>query len=140
MRRLLIESNHAIGLVNAEDAESTRVSQRYLERRERRVSVSLQMEAQHLRIVHLVHVIARQHDDVARRLTVDGVEVLEHGIGRAEIPVLSDPLLRWQDLDELAELLGDDVPSHPDVAVEREGFVLRRDEDATETRVDAVAQ
>ena len=100
----------------------------------------LEVEPQHLRVVHLVHVIAGEHDDVSRDLALDGVQVLVHGVGSAEIPVLADSLLRRQDLDELAELLGDDTPPHADVAVERERFVLRRDEDAPQPGVDAVAE
>ena len=71
---------------------------------------------------------------------IDGIEVLKHRIGRAQIPVLADALLRREDLDELAELLGDDVPPHPDVAVEGERLVLRGDEDAAQPGVDAVAE
>ena len=74
------------------------------------------------------------------RLAVDGVEVLVDGVGRAEIPVLADAFLRRQYLDELAKLLGHDVPAHPDMAVERERLVLRGDEDAAKPGVDAVAE
>jgi hypothetical protein len=77
-------------------------------------------------------VIAGEHDDVARRFALERIEVLEDRIRGAQVPVLADPLLRRQDLDELAQLLGDDVPSHSDVAVERERLVLGRDEDAPE--------
>ena len=101
---------------------------------------SVPMEPQHLRVVHLVDVVARQDDDVARRFAGDRVEVLEDGIGGAEIPVLADALLWRQDLDELAQLFGNDVPAHPDVAVEGERLVLRGDEDAAQPGVDAVAE
>ena len=65
------------------------------------------VEAQHAGVVHLVDVIAREHDDVLRVLARDRVEVLVDGVGGAEIPVLADTLLRRQDLDEFAELLGE---------------------------------
>jgi hypothetical protein len=113
---------------------------RDLDRGQRHVGVLLEMEPQHLRVVHLVDVVARQHDDVPRRLAHDRVEVLVHGVGRAEVPVLAHALLRRQDLDELAELLGHHVPRHADVAVERQRLVLRGDEDAPQPRVDAVAE
>ena len=112
----------------------------HLDRRQRHIGLPLEMKPQHLRVVHLVDVIAREHDDVARRLAVDRVQVLKHRVGGAEIPVLADALLRRQDLDELAELLGHDVPPHADVPVEGERLVLRRDEDAAQPRVDAVAE
>ena len=54
--------------------------------------------------------------------------------------MLADALLRRQNLDELAELFRHDVPAHPDVTVERERLVLRRDEDAAESGIDAVAE
>ena len=54
--------------------------------------------------------------------------------------MLAHTLLRRQDFDELAELLGHHVPPHPDVAVERQRFVLSGDEDPSQARVDAVAQ
>ena len=117
-----------------------RVRDRHFDRGDRRVGALLEMEPQHLRVVHLVDVVAREHDDVARRLARDRVEVLIDGVGRAEIPVLADPLLRRQDLDELAELLRDDVPPHPDVTVERQRLVLRRDVDVAQPGIDAVAE
>ena len=73
-------------------------------------------------------------------LALQRVEVLVDRVGRAQVPVVAHPLLRRQDLDELAELLGDHAPALPDVAVEREGLVLGGDEDAPQARVDAVAE
>ena len=90
--------------------------------------------AQHPRVVHLVDVIAREHDQVPRILAQDRVEVLVDRVGGAEIPVLADALLRAEDLDELAELVGDDAPAHADVAAERERLVLQRDEDLAQAR------
>jgi hypothetical protein len=52
---------------------------------------------------------------VPRRLALDGPEVLVDGIGRPEIPVLADPLLRRKNLDEFAELLRENLPAHADV-------------------------
>ena len=117
-----------------------RVGDRHFDRRQRDRGAALLVEAQHARVVHLVDVVARQHDEVARVLAHDRVEVLVDGVGRALIPVLADPLLRRQDLDELAELLRHDAPAHADVPVERQRLVLRGDEDAAQPGVDAVAQ
>jgi hypothetical protein len=138
--RLLVEADHTVGLIDADDAEATRVGQRHLNRRQRHIGLPLEMKAQHLRVVHLVHVIAREHDDVARRLAIDRVQVLKYRVGSAEIPMLSDSLLRRQNLDELAQFLGHDVPPHADVPVEGERLVLRRDENAAQSRIDAVAE
>ena len=100
----------------------------------------LLVEAQHARVVHLVDVIAGEHDQAPGTFAHDGVEVLVDGVGGALIPVLADAFLRRQDLDEFAELFRDDVPAHPDVAVERQRLVLGRDEDAAQAGVDAVAE
>ena len=83
---------------------------------------------------------AGQDDQVLRVLAEDRVEVLIDRVGRALIPLLADPLLRTQDFDELAELVGDHAPSHAQVAAERERLVLQRDEDAPHPGIDAVAE
>jgi hypothetical protein len=98
------------------------------------------VKAQHFRVVHLVYVVARQNDDVLWALLHDRVHVLVHGISGALIPVLADAFLRRKNLDELSELLRHDAPAHADVAIQRERLVLRRDEDAMQPGVDAVAQ
>ena len=98
------------------------------------------MEAQHLRVVHLVDVIAGQHDHVLGVFLHDRIQILVDGVGGALVPVLADALLRRQNLDELAQLFRDDVPAHADVAIQRERFVLRGDEDAAQAGVDAVAE
>ena len=54
--------------------------------------------------------------------------------------MLADALLRAEDLDELAELVRHDAPSHAEVPAERQRLVLERDEDPAEARVDAVAE
>ena len=57
MHRLFVEANHAIGLIDADDAEPARVDERDLDRGQRGVRVSLQVKPEHLRVVHLVDVI-----------------------------------------------------------------------------------
>ena len=139
-RGLLLEAGDALLLVDGDDAEARAVADRHFDRGEGDRGVPLLVEAEHAGVVHLVDVIAGQDDDVPRALARDRVQVLVDGVRRALVPVLADALLRRQDLDELAELLRDDVPAHADVAVERQRLVLRRDEDAAQPGVDAVAQ
>src|SRR4029079_3661461 len=119
---------------------AVRLFRRHLDHRQRRAGAAIEMEAQHARVVHLVDVIARQHDQVPRLLALDGIEVLEDRVRRALVPVLADALLRVQHLDELPELVGDDAPPEAEVAGERERLVLQRDEDLAQPRVQAVAQ
>ena len=90
-----------------DDAEAVRFGERHLDRGDGRRRRRDRGGIEHLRVVHLVDVVARQHDQVIRVLAFDRVEVLIDGVGRSEIPVFADALLRRQDLDELAELLRD---------------------------------
>ena len=138
--RLLLEPGHALRLVHGDDAEATRLGLRHFDCGERHRGAALLMEPQHPRIVHFVDVIAGEHDQVPRTLARDRIQVLINRIRRSLIPVLAHALLRRQNLDEFSELLRDDAPPHPDVAVERERLVLRGDEHAAQTGVDAVAE
>ena len=115
-------------------------SNRHLDRRQRHRCVLFLMESEHLHVVHLVDVIAGEHDHILWGLALDRIQVLVHRVGGALIPVLADPLLRRQNLDELAELLRDDTPTLSNVASERKRLVLCGDENVAQVRVDAVAE
>ena len=55
---------------------------------------------QHPLVVHLVDVIASEHDDVLGRVGVDDVDVLENCVGRAGVPlVFRDTLTRRQNVE-----------------------------------------
>ena len=99
------------------------------------------MLLQHEGVVHLVDVVAGEDDDVLGLFGADGVDVLVDGVGGALVPGFGDALHGWEDLDELAELVGDDrAPALADMAVERERFVLGEDVDVAEIGVDAVGE
>ena len=99
------------------------------------------MLAQHQVIVHLVDVIARQDEHMARLLGADGINVLVHRVGGSHVPVLADPLHGRQDLDELTQLAAHDVaPAFADVPIQREGFVLGKDVNAPQVGVDAIGE
>ena len=127
-------------LVDRQHAEPRGVLYGHFDGRQRHGGAALFVNAQHLRVVHLVDVIARQHDHVMRAFLNDRIHVLVHRVGGALIPVLADAFLRRQNFDELAELFRHDAPAHADVAVQRQRFVLRGDEDAAQAGIDAVAQ
>ncbi len=92
-------------------------------------------------VVHLVDVVAGEDEDVAGLFGADGVDVLVDGVGGALVPGLGDALHGWEDLDELAEFVGDDgAPAFADVAVEGERLVLGEDVDVTQVGVDAVGE
>ena len=138
--RLLLEAGDGVAGVDGDDAEARRFGHRHFEAGDRRRGAALLMEAQHPRVVHLVDVVAGQHDDVPRVLARDRVEVLVDGVGGAEVPVLADALLRRQDLDEVAELFREHLPAHADVPRQRERLVLGGDVDAAEAGVHAVGE
>ena len=93
------------------------------------------------RVVHLVDVVAGEDEDVLRLFGADGVDVLVDGVGGALVPGLGDALHGREDLDELAELAGDDgAPAFADVAVEGERLVLGEDVDVAQVGVDAVGE
>ncbi len=104
-----------------------------------RVASGIHVLLEHLLVVHLVDVVAGENDDVARVLASDRIDVLVHGIGRAQVPVRRDAHLRRQNFDELAETQ-QLRPALADVPVERKRFVLRQDEHAPEVAVDAVGE
>ena len=128
-------------LVDLDHAEAARrLLHRHFVGRDRRGGALLDVPAQHLRVVHLVDVIPGKDHHMLGCFPHDRVQVLVHGVGGAHVPVVAHALLRRQDLDELTEFLGDDVPPHADVAIERQALVLRDDEDAAQAGVDAVAE
>ena len=138
--RLLLEAGDPLVLVDGDNPEAAHLVDRDLDRRQRDRGPALLVNPEHARVIHFVDVVARQHDELARILARDRVQILVHRIGGALIPLLADAFLRWQDLDELAQLLRYDAPAHADVAIERERLVLGSDEDAPQAGIDAVAE
>jgi len=105
------------------------------------VGVGVDVALHHESVVHLVNVVAGEDEDILWFFGADGVDVLVDGIGSALVPGLGDALHRREDLDEFAELVGDDrAPALPDMAVEGERFVLGEDVDVAEVGVDAVGE
>jgi hypothetical protein len=86
-------------------------------------------------------VVAGEDEDVLGLLGADGVDVLVDGVGGALVPGFGDALHGREDLDELAEFVGDHrAPALADVAVERERLVLGEDVDVAQVGVDAVGE
>ena len=79
--------------------------------------------------------------DVRGALLLDRVDVLVNGVGGALIPVLVDPLLGGNNVDELAQLAGKiALPAETDVPIEAHRLVLREDERLADAAVEAVRQ
>ena len=96
---------------------------------DRQVGVRLDMPLHEFHVVHLVDVVAGQDHDVGRPLLLDRVDVLVDGVGRALVPMLVDPLLGGNHVDELAQFAAEvTLPADVDVAVETHRLVLREDQ------------
>ena len=92
-------------------------------------------------VVHLVDVIAGEHDHQPWGRHLQRIDVLVDGVGSAEIPVVIDPLLRREHVEELAEVAAEQpMPSQIQVAVEAPGLVLREHEQPPQTAVEAVRE
>ena len=93
-------------------------------------------------VVHLVDVVAGQDEDDVAGLLADHLEVDEHGVRGAAVP-LGRPAARDVRLEQAdAALVAVEVPrpARADVVVQRARVVLRQDEDVVDLGVDAVRQ
>src|SRR5262249_47973131 len=104
------------------------------------IGARIAMLLQHPAVIHLVNVIAGKNENVLRLLGTDGVDVLINGIGGAHVPVVAYTLHRRQDLYELAHLARHYVPALTDMAVQRECFVLGKNEHTPQIGVDAIGE
>ena len=101
----------------------------------------LDVVGDHERVVHLVDVIAGQHEDeVGRDPALDDVEVLVDRVGGAHVPVVVEALLGRQQVDELVELAAHEAPAALQMAQQRVRLVLGGDADAADSRVEAVRE
>jgi hypothetical protein len=140
---LLDELGDVAGVVDGHHAKGVGVAAGHLDAAHGDLAAALHVVAQHHPVVHLVHMVAGQDQDVLGRagFVADDVEVLVHGVGGALVPVLFvDALLGGQQLDELVEFLAQEAPAPLQVAQQRVGLVLGDHPDAAHARVDAVRQ
>ena len=99
------------------------------------------MVGQHVRVIHLVDVVAGQDDKVFRAGGAEDVEVLEHGVGGAAIPGrLVEPLLRRQQVEKFAHFRAQKRPAHLQMAQQAVRLVLGQDGNAAHARIEAVRQ
>ena len=123
------------------DAEGGCLAQRHFETAYRHVGVLLDVLHEHRLVVHLVDVIARQDDDVFRRVALDDVDVLIHGVGRAGIPgAVRDALARGQDVEALVALVAEEIPAALQMADQTVRLVLGGDADAADAGIERIGE
>ena len=119
-------------------AELVRLRQRHLDAADRDVRAALLVERDQRAVVHLVDVIAGEHEHGFGAVLLDDVEILVNGVGRAAIPNLAELLLSRNDVDELAELAMQVTPAALHMLNQRVRLILRQYEDLANAGVDAI--
>src|SRR5439155_2180873 len=111
--------------------------ERHVDARDAHRRVSRGMLVEHHSVVHLVDVIAREDQNVARRVPPQDIDVLIDGVRGSLIPARDDALLRGQQLDELVEAAVEKAPPTLYVTNQALRLVLRADADAPNPGIDA---
>ncbi len=138
---LLHESSDNVLIVDMHDAEGRRVLARHFDAADRDVGALRHMLLQHELVVHLVDVIAGQHDDVFGVVALDDVDVLINGVGGAEIPaVFGNALACRQDIEALVADGAHEVPAPDEMPDQAVGLILGGDGDMPDAGVECVRQ
>ncbi len=127
--------------VGIDHAEARRFFQSHVNDGNGAVRAFFLMVVEQLRVIHLVHVIARQDQQMLRVVLVDKLQVPRDGIGRSPVPAASVfAFVRRQ--DEHAPVFAVHVPvaSDPYVRMQHERFVLGQHAYSVDTGIRAVAK
>jgi hypothetical protein len=139
--RLLLKRQDAVGGIDMHDPKTAGLAARNLETADGDVGALLDMLLQHGFEIHFVNVIAGQDDDITRIVTFDNVDILEDGIGGAEVPfVVGDALARRQDIETFIALRPEEVPAALQMANQAVRLVLRCHRHAANAGVQRVGQ
>ena len=138
---LLQERDQPVLFVDMHHAEAGRLHARHLDAADGNVRAALDVELQHVLVVHLVDVIAGQDDDVLRLVGLDDVDVLIDRIRGAGVPLgFRYALARGQDVEAFIAFRAEEVPAALQVADQAVRFVLCRHADAADARIHCVGQ
>ena len=140
LARLLGEFRDAVPVGDGQHAEFARIGDGHFHHAHGDVGALLDVVGDHRTVVHLVDVVAGQHQHMLRMMRADVVEVLVDAVGGAAIPVLAHLLLRGHHVDELAEFAPQVAPAALHVLDQRLALVLREQADLADARVHAVGQ
>ncbi len=139
--RLLDEGSDGVVLVDVHHPKAYGLHPRHFEAADGHVGAAVDVLLQHHLVVHLVDVVPGEDHHELRLIVVDDVEVLEHRVGGAFVPLgLGDALAGRQDVEALVALGPEEVPAALQVADQAVGLVLGGDADAADARIERVRQ
>ena len=139
--QLLDKTDDAAVSVHRHHAEAAGLLAGHFQAGDRDIGALVAMLAQHQLIIHFVDMVARQDDHIFRSMAFDDVDILEHRIGGAFIPLgLGDALRSRQHVEAFVALGPQEVPALLQMADQGMGFVLGGDADAANTGVDRIGQ
>ena len=95
---------------------------------------------QHACVVHLVDMVAAEHEHVLRIGLAHDVQVLVDGVGRTAVPGVVQALLRRHHVDVLPQARFQKPPATLDVPDQALRLVLCQHGDAPNPRIDAIAE
>ncbi len=141
MRRLLLELINRAVRVAVHDAEALGLLQRDVENRDGSRRVLFLVLVEHLVVVHLVDVVAREDQDVLRIVLVDKADVLIDGVCSALIPLRAlSALVRRQSIDAAVQTVEIPCLTVCQIYIEDMRLILCQDTDGINTGVDTVGQ
>ena len=103
------------------------------------VGAGINVLAKHFGVIHFVDVVTRKNEDIFGTLAADGVNILINGVGGALIPLLRDAHLGRKDFDKFAEP-HEGRPACTGVTAQAKRFVLRENENAAESGINAIGK
>ena len=141
MGGLFLKFGNAVVLVGVHDAEAAGFVPRNLADGNGAVGVVLDVELQHLVIVHLVNVVAAEDQYVIRVELLDELDVLVDGVGRAGIPFAGlAGHIGGQHIDTAVSKVQIPRGAAADIGVQQKRTVLGQHAHHVDAAVGAVAQ
>ncbi|MNU88999.1 hypothetical protein D3C71_788290 [compost metagenome] len=103
--RFFNEVDNLVVFVHVHHAKRRRFSNGHRQTRHGATRPFFDVIDEHVRVVLLIDMVAREDNDVFRTVAANDIEVLRHRIGRAAIPVLTmHALLRREQVNKLVHL------------------------------------
>src|SRR5690606_23249759 len=137
---LLVECHYAMILIYGHYAERARLLDRHFNTTDRDICISRDVSLKHRGVVHLVDMIAGEHENTSRAVSVYEIDVLKDCICRSGIPPPAPPLLRRPALHELIHLGRGERPPSLQMLNQRMRHVLCQHTDTANPGVQTVRQ